>query len=757
MSDWVGYKNYDHYFNMQTPNDTILFLAEAVSTLTVSSKGNVDYFNIPASFDIETYSTYKKGRKFATMYVWQFGLNGSVIIGRTWNDFLELLDLIRAHIDVNLRQRLIIYVHNLGYEFQFMRKWIKWHTLKDGNQAIFSLKERRPIYALSEAGFEFRCSYILSNYSLLYLGSKMLFKYKVEKLVGDLDYTKPRNFLTPLTEQEIAYCVNDVRVVMSYIQEQIEQYGNIARIPLTNTGRVRQFTRDYVNGSYTSNLVERKKISCHYYDIMTALQITSQKEYDMCKGAFAGGFTHANGFKVGEDIYNVGSADLTSSYPAVMVMDYYPMSRAKYVSTLTNDEFLDLASEKCCIFLLTLYDVVQKFDYESYISVSRCVEISENHVENNGRVVSADYLSIPCTEIDFEIIAKVYDLNKYNWKVSSIYYYERGYLPRDLIKAILIQYGKKTKLKGVDGKEVEYNNGKNMQNSMYGMIVTDIVRDEIIYNIAGWDKDRASAVDNLVDYNHSFNRFLFYPWGIYVTAHARHNVWEAIFEFGEDYVYCDTDSVKGENFDKHLDFFKQYNDNITSKLCRMCAHYQIPWDEVAPKTIKGKEKPIGFWDIEKPYKQFKTLGAKRYLYEYENGEFNMTVAGVNKTVAVPYLLWKYCGFDKDNARMAYSPDPRLEDEQKKALSILLEEHKTRSYQPAFDAFDVDLEIPPGEAGKNTHSYIDQEMCELITDEFDNSVLCYEKSAIHMEPAGYNFSLSDAFIAFLAEHKTIDSF
>ena len=33
-----------------------------------------------------------------------------------------------------------------------------------------------------------------------------------------------------------------------------------------------------------------------------------------------------------------------------------------------------------------------------------------------------------------------------------------------------------------------------------------------------------------------------------------------------------------------------------------------------PKTPKGKEKPLGIFDREKDWSEFKTLGAKRYCY-----------------------------------------------------------------------------------------------------------------------------------------------
>ena len=748
---WVGYKNYNHEFIFEHYQKFISEVKESlVNQQYLVESNKITYYNIPASFDIETYSSYYKGRKFANMYIWQLGINGSTIYGRTWKQFQTIMRWLTSDLELSLSKRLILYVHNLGYEFQFMRKWLKWARDKDGQEVIFSLKERRPIYALTDFGVEFRCSFILSNYALGYIGANLLLKYPVEKKVGDLDYTIPRNSQTELTPAELGYCLNDVRVVMSYIQEQIEQYSDISKIPLTNTGRVRRFVREYVNGSYESDPVERKKIAASYYTLMSFLQITTRAEYDLLKLAFVGGFSHGNSIYIGEVLQNLGAWDLSSSYPAVMCSRYFPMSSAKYVGQPSEDDFNYYLEHKCCLFKLTLIRPTCSFDFEGYISESRCIEIegSDDYpiVVNNGRVMSCERLTVAITELDFDIISKVYQADDFSY--SSMYIYDRGYLPRDLILAILHLYGNKTSLKGIEEKIIEYMVSKNMINATYGMIVTDIVRSEIIYTDR-WSTIEPNAMDQLNDYNSSFNRFLFYPWGVWVTAHARHNLWEAIFEFGEDYVYSDTDSIKGLNREKHLKFFEDYNNRQIHELCKMCMYYKIPLSKVQPKTKKGVVKPLGVWDEEEGYRYFKTLGSKRYCYEHYSGEFNMTVAGVNKSGVIPFLLSKFCDFDFDLLQLAYTNDPNKQEESHKALQTVIQQHNDgKSYQGAFDNFKFNLEIPQGHSGKNTHTYCDKESIAYIIDTQGHRELCYEKSFIHLEPASYYFSVSKQFFDFL---------
>lgn len=748
------YDMYDHEFDFSQLNE---FLEEVGSFDLVTRGVNLPYyFNVPAAFDIETSSVKDlNGVKFATMYIWQFGLNGCVIYGRTWKQFSQLMETIVNYFNINNDRRLIIYVHNLSYEFQFMRKRIKWATDNRGNDCVFSLKKRRPIYALTESGIEFRCSYFLSNCSLAYIGAEMLFKYPVTKLEGDLDYSKVRTYNTPLTTQELEYCFNDVRVVMSYIQEKIENEGDICDIPLTNTGYVRKFTRDYCTGKFIKDPTESKKQSMNYHAIMKALKIQSEKEYAQLKSAFAGGFTHANplmsrtGARDKSYFENVGSADLSSSYPYTMVSDYFPMSTGRFLGEIKYpQQFSQLIKNYCCLFTATFYGIYQIFEAESYISLSKCTSIASDYIQQNGRVCEASYLSINITELDWDIIDHVYGWERV--AITNMRIYDRGYLPKVFIESILELYSAKTTLKGVADKIIEYMIKKGMLNSAYGMCVTDIVRDDAIYYGDDWKSIEADAFSQLTSYNRAFTRFLFYPWGVWVTAHARHNLWDAILEFGEDYIYADTDSIKGLNFDKHKQFFMHYNAKVKMKLYYMCDFYNIPKSRVQPMNMDGEPKLIGIWEREDDYAKFRTIGAKRYLYEYNDGKLGLTVSGVNKNYALPYMLHHFCGFDYDLCKLAYSTDPRLKEESKKALSQLIEQHKNGiSYDPIFDNFDDSLEIPAGYSGKNIHTYVDKPYCMYVTDYKGHKDMCFELSYTHMEPTSYYFSMSKEYLDFLS--------
>lgn len=200
------------------------------------SKRKTKYYNVPIAFDIETSSFYTDGAKCAIMYEWTFSFGGFVLIGRTWEQFVDMIDRLCNLLHVEQSNRLVIYAHSLAFEFQFMRKFFTW-------QNVFALDLHKPIRALTDRGVEFRCSYVLSGYSLASVANNLQ-TVEIEKLTGDLDYSLIRTPLTPLTAEELQYCINDVQIVVAYIGERITIDKGIAKIPMTKTGYVRRFCRN---------------------------------------------------------------------------------------------------------------------------------------------------------------------------------------------------------------------------------------------------------------------------------------------------------------------------------------------------------------------------------------------------------------------------------------------------------------------------------------------------------------------------------
>lgn len=666
-------------------------------------------YNVAASFDIETSSFYDDcDNKASIMYVWQFCLDGLNFVGRTWEQWQDFLNALQATLKISISNRLIIYVHNLSYEFQFIRKRRYWRD-------VFAVSDRTPIRCLDSKGFEYRDSYILSGYSLEKTAENLQ-KYHVKKLTGALDYNQLRTPITPLTHDEILYCLHDVQVVCAYITEQIEQYGDIQKIPMTNTGRVRKYCKDNCyKGFESKGKKERQKAKRYFSNVIASQTINSEKEYQMMKLAFLGGFTHANYMYVDKKLSGVGSFDFTSSYPYVMLTELYPCDKAEHISIKTKSELYELCKSKCIIMVIRLHDVTPKDNvYDFPISVSKCHDL-QGGIDYNGRVAYADSLTTVVTNVDFEIISKCYDIG--GLEIGDVLAFNKAFLPKDLQLSILKLYSDKTTLKGVEGMETEYLHSKGMLNSTYGMMVTNIIKDDITYDsdTNDWGVENVGIDVLLEKYNKSRSRFTFYPQGVFVTAYARRNLWTGIIACKQDYVYSDTDSIKVLNPKAHEDYFETYNEIALRKLETASDINGIPLELYKPKTIKGIEKPLGVWDFEGTYDFFKTLGAKRYLVY--DGKLKATVAGIGKKHLERYLMGNCMTIDD-----------------------------------AFDLFRTGLCVPKTHTGKLTHTYVDDERKGVVTG-IDGKPYGYsELSSIHLERQDFEFNRSRAFVDFLAGYR-----
>lgn len=679
--------------------------AECLFREKVSKK---NLLNIASAFDTETSSfideqTYEKS---AYCYIWMFGIEDTVVYGRHLDEFADLIHGLNDFL-VSINATLITYVHFLKFDFSFIKRYFQWDY-------VFMKKNRDVLFA-DIGNIEFRDSLVLAGGNGLAKVGKSL-RNPVLKASGDLVYEKVRHSKTPLTKKEMHYCEMDIRVLVQYIREKIEDDGDISKIPYTNTGYVRNYVR---------NECFKDK---HYYNFIDGLTMTPRCA-EQAMDAFAGGSVFGNIAYVDKVCENVQSYDIKSSYPYVMCCCYFPINYFTPVTGLVNQTYdwynwkpyEQYLNEYCCMFELELWDLEPLTDFYFSISKHKCHEIiapsstKEYQESASGRIIGAMYLKITCTELDFDTLKKFYKCSKY--RITDIRISPRGYLPKPIVKSIAKFFNGKTTLDGVLGMEREYMISKNMLNSIYGMMVEKVIRDLFQYsNEIGFTKEKPDFVSAVTDWNNKRNRFLFYPWGVWVTAHARWRLHDAIFALGKDFRYCDTDSVKFVG--NHDDYFSLVN-QTAQKAVEACANRNgIALDYMIPKSPDGDRKILGVWEKEWDSASFKTLGAKRYLIHYtrecdikKSGEWFLTVAGTNKKSTLEYIL-------KEANRKNCSP---------------------------FDIFTSSLVVPDKYAKRTVSSFFDDEKRGWITDYRGNRAYYVSPSGIYVAPTSYSFSITDEMV------------
>lgn len=620
------------------------------------------YMGITTAFDIET--TLLDDIQQSVMYIWQWAFSTDVVvIGRTWDEFLDLQKRIEAVLPDD--RWLVVYVHNLSYEMSFIKGVYAFQP-----SDIFAIGSRKVLKADMWNKFEFRCSYRLTNMSLGQFTKKMGVEHR--KLSGEeFDYSKKRYPWTPIEGEELEYCVNDVLGLVEAVNALMERDGDtLATIPMTSTGYVRRNAKRAMRNGIHHNFV---------YSILPDYPL-----YKALREAFRGGNTHANRYYTGEVKDNVHSADRSSSYPAVMCNCEFPMSQfTRIAPSDLNDDYIARCIKirhKALLLRVKLINVRLRDRYWGcpYLSNDKCRNIERpvycvdglNMVNaDNGRILSADSLETTITDIDLRIISQEYKIDKIKFLAGWYSSYKK--LPQPLIDEVIKYYKDKTELKGVEGMEVYYDKAKALLNALYGMLAQDPCKAKIIFSQEGdWEDEIANHFHDKIENGEKLNEedlawieqrkaeileksnskaFLAYQWGVWVTAWSRLMLEEGIRLVhdteGADFIYCDTDSVK---YTGTVDW-SNYNRERVAECLDSGSYATDPSGVTHYMGVFENEdrKDTGF-----AYRHFKTLGAKKYAYtetetetwketlkigeaDYSytkigKGRVHCTIAGVNK-------------------------------------------------------------------------------------------------------------------------------
>lgn len=565
-------------------------------------KKSAAYLDCVCAFDIETTTLPDKEVNF--MYIWQFQIDEDLTVyGRTWAEFKSFLTRIKEQIPGKM---LVCYDFNLAYEWQYIKSVFNF-----GQEDVFATDSRRVVKCIIDKTFELRDAYILTNMSLDSFTRKMNVKH--QKLSGiEFNYEKVRYPWTKLTKRELEYCLNDVRGLVEAVKAQMNRDGDtLYTIPLTSTGYPRR---------------EMKRAMRSYsHERIREIQPTYE-QYLLLKDAFRGGNTHANRFYAGKIIDSrliharILSADRSSSYPDVLMNCKYPMKAWKRGEASKENLRNLIRNGYAVIFRAEFSNIRLKIPEwpVPYLSTDKCQ--CTGVLVDNGRILSADYCCTALTDVDFRILLYEYVFSEI--EITELYFAEYDYLPKPMRSVIASYYKEKTALKGKEDPfdKLMYDKAKNLLNGLYGMAATDPVKENLIWTGSEFVVEDADPREILEKHNRK--AFLSYSWACYCTAWARYRLEQGIIIAGpQDFIYCDTDSVK---YVDHGQDWEPFNDlaRKASEASGACAY-----DSNQALHYMGVYEPDG------EYLRFATLGAKRYAYDDMKQDLHITISGVSKKAA----------------------------------------------------------------------------------------------------------------------------
>lgn len=543
------------------------------------------------------------------VYQWAAKLGSLYVYGRKPSEIIDFMTRVAEHYELSYDKKIILYIHNASYDLQYIKSFIRQYD----PCADFLAIDAHGIIQVDVVGFRILCSYKLTNMSLAALADNYAEEYT--KAVGEIDYNVVRFQDTPLTDSDWFYMFSDVAAqddgIRGYLKMQGYKYA--FRAPITSTGFVRANCRkaakadEYWRGEFAESRLDLE-------------------QYNLCRQCFMGGVCIASfkysGVTVRGD--NLRHKDFTSSYPARQELDYFPTGAPSWYGDVESVEELDeICDEYCTIFILTLYNVhIKEGVTAPCIPSSKCIH-KENELKLNGKIVSADTLTMVVCELDYKWIKRQYDYDD-EIGVDSVLIFERGTMPEWLKSEVFDYFNNKCTLKGVN--DLLYAKSKNMLNSVYGMTATAIIRDVFKMNddyiLKKQERDEDDAESALNKYYRSYNNFMPYQYAIWTTAHARDALFTMIECVGyENFLYCDTDSV----------FYIETPEN------------KIRMDEYAEQCRKRAidagayvdNKYLGEPTDEPPINAFRAIHSKCYAmqeYNKKSGEYelNVVIAGIPK-------------------------------------------------------------------------------------------------------------------------------
>lgn len=570
-------------------------------TLIGSHRNKNKYYikEIHCSFDIET--THITDTDYTTMYIWSFAMMINniryVFYGHTWSEFLAFLE----HISNNLgdNEKIIVWVANLSYEWQFMKKHLNVTN-------SFFRNKRQPFYIEHNGNIIFQEALNFFGGSLKSLAKN---KCNTQKAVGDLDYNKQRFYFNcNLTEKEEGYTDNDVLILIEWGQIYYNEYIKKSHFkPVSVQSIIRQDMKKGMFNQYSASQIQNIRKDFPDKDIYDKIMIW----------LYRGGYVHANVRYVGDLLKNIPSRDLTSAYPYYMLTGYVPSGFERIPISNFNEIRKD--KTKCWFAKITFYNIKNRYNH-SIESISKCLE-KEKVVNDNGRVMRADMITVYLNELDFEIYEKFY-----KWEgepvIHELYVSNKVKLPQYVINVLFDAYSKKAILKA---QNKPYADEKTVVNSCYGVMVTKFNEYDLEYQ-----SDTDTFIEKKANFEKVKKRAILLPqWGVWITSGIRNlllNTAYEVIKIGGDPIYFDTDSIKPNDI-KYDYIFDEINITIDKKVKHYCDYYKLDYT-----NIKG----LGEYELEGVYKAFKTLGCKRYIYVTEKGAFKQTIAGLPKDTLLNY-------------------------------------------------------------------------------------------------------------------------
>jgi len=704
---------------------------------------------------------------------------------RTFDEFMDHVNDIS-----NDSNKIVIYSHNLSYEFDFYNRHFNCSALTKAKSKadIFGniehesiIKSNRDVLAITFENMpyaKFKDSLALFNKGVKMLGDDLV-KVRHEDLKKlDYNYEKIRLWCDELEPLDYEYNKRDNEIVARSIYWFMKDNNyTFKEVPLTFTANTKKHRLKYIKDR--DKRLNKKNLQT--INALKTFALTDFNFFTMQRSAYQGGFTSANAMYTNKLVHNVYSADEKSAYPKMMTTKRFPIFNEKgnmdkiacFITGQDANDFFQLYKDN-------LYNVkgyygdfiiknikLKKPDYLAPLAKSHLLNFmsltDRNSLVINGKVHQADEVKATFTNVGIEWLSLCYEWDEIYCSRMCLSTADR-YLSEGEVHSLLNDFAIK---EGVDKEKyaIEYALAKVNINAIYGVKVQNDLKDS--YNLINGDI-YASVFDKLTlnEQEEIYNNFLstrkigrdtqnfdLYSDGIFVTDYARLELLRMmvyLYDNGYVTVYCDTDSLyftpkekshaggvtdnENVNVTTHNNIVSNMLNDVNSQMVvetkNLYRFETFKEENDISEKLYNKICKLGTWELEsgyknakgefiiKPFKSFKTLGAKKYVlvgskFDRESGTLKdyikTTVAGCSKKVNK--IIEKYA--DKNN--ISYDD----------AIQII---------------FDVDVRFDESASGRTVAKYEDRDRDWCFNRTYNGQPI-YSYGGMQIVPTSYTLGVS----------------
>ena len=614
---------------------------------------NKKYIDEALYLDTETSHNHDRKNPIGWIYQWAFVFYNFIVYGRRPSELIQALKYIEGSLslyterdevtgEVTGFKLLKVFVHNLSYDFQFLKEYLKeaYPNMKLLNTNFHSVLE-----ATTDA-FKFKCTYLLTGLSLADWCDRMQPEHG--KLSGTVDHSKIYYQNTRLKRENWLYMFYDVLSLKECTIIHNDLNGDtLATMPPTKTAYVRRLiSREY--GRLPGGVRQR---------------LTQESSIDIClhsllKVSFAGGYAHANRFYRDRTAQgNIKHRDFNSHYISQMLLKKYPTGKFNKCSNKIGIKEIIENSDKYGFLTLFEFKNVELLDHNitmPYLQESHIFKKSDGFhaVYDNGRILRTyGSFQVAFTEIDLIIFLSQYKPE--GVRILLNYRSKKSYLPQYLTdpinslfleKMTMKQKLEENKKEGIEDLRLaaDYQRIKELLNAIFGMLATNPIRKKFDFDFESekWIREVPGVEERhekleLLSKDLSARNFNRFQFGVWVTAYSRFELFKIFRIIGyENLLYSDSDSAfyfSNDEIEKRLN---AYNDEII----KSCINRNLTI------TINNKKYYYGTFDEEpEEIHQFRSLHSKCYGFIYSNekvkNKLKVTIAGVSKYTYVDGKLY----------------------------------------------------------------------------------------------------------------------